>query len=153
MLKESSKKILASSIALLIGLGSTALAAPKSDVERSQEPDKKIDHRYLGHKDHRGFSPKKLASIKELGLTEKEIIAGSKANKTLFDLAKEKKGLSSEQVKSILIKRRTEAINQKVSEGKITKEKAEVIIPKMKNRIENWDGNLTPHKFPQKNNQ
>ena len=153
MWKKNSKKILVSIVALLIGLGSTALAAPNSAAERSQEPDKKIEHQCPGHKVHRGMSFKKLASIKELGLTEEEIIAGSKANKTLFDLAKEKKGLSSEQVKSILIKTRTEAITQKVSEGKITKEKAEVIIPKMKNRIENWDGSLKPYKLPPKTNQ
>lgn len=84
----------------------------------------------------------RFKAFKELGLTEQDIEEARKSGKTIFDIAKEKKGLSPEQVKAIMIKSKTEAINKKVSEGKITKEKADEIIAKMKKRIENWDGKL-----------
>lgn len=153
MFKKSSRKILVTALTLLIGFGSTTLAAPISQGEKSQNPENQIEHKCPKKRVNKGMHFKKLASIKELGLTEEEIRAGDKANKTIFDLAKEKKGLTPDQVKSIIIKSRTEAINKKVSEGKITKEKAEEIIPKMKARIEKWDGSLKPHKHLPKTNQ
>jgi len=146
MSNKNLRKISVLILVLLIALSSTALAAPTSDAEKSQNPTNKTDHKCPKNGLHKGMHLKKLASIKELGLTEEELIAGSKANKTIFDLAKEKKGLSPDQVKTIIIKSRTEDINKKVSEGKITKEKAEIIIPKMKNRIGKWDGSLKPRK-------
>lgn len=153
MMKKNSGKILVLILSLLLALGATAFAAPTSNTEKSQNPANKIEGKCPKNKAHKGMYFKKLASIKELGLTEEEIIAGGKANKTIFQLAKEKKGLSPEEVKSLIIKSKTETINKKVAEGKITKEQAEVILPKMKNKIENWDGSLKPHKHLPKANQ
>jgi lipoate-protein ligase A len=80
--------------------------------------------------------------LKNLGITREEVKAARSSGKTIFDLAKEKKNLSPDQVKEMMIKEKTEDINKKVSEGKITKEKGEEIISRMKTRIQNWDGKL-----------
>lgn len=42
------------------------------------------------------------------------------------------------------IKAETDKINAKVSEGKITQEKADAMIAKIKERIGNWDDSLKP---------
>lgn len=142
MFKTKVKKIAALTLSLVILIGSTAFAKPTSNEGDSIKSEKKLDQR-----NHKKGPRKcnKLSSIKELGLTEEEISNARNSGKTLFDLAKEKKGLTPEQVRAILIKAKTDAINKKVEEGKITKERANEIIPKMKSRIENWDGNLKPH--------
>ncbi|TDT51070.1 hypothetical protein [Fonticella tunisiensis] len=112
--------------------------------ERIKKWDGSLSRRDKGH----GW----VASIKELGLTEKDIADAKKSGKTLFDLAKEKKGFSPEQVKSIIIKSKTEAINKMVSEGKLTKEEGERIISKIKKDIEKWNGSLNPHKHDKNGN-
>ncbi|MBC2582786.1 hypothetical protein [Clostridium sp. DJ247] len=79
-------------------------------------------------------------ALNQLGITDEEIAEAKKSGKNIFDLAKEKKGLTPEQVKSSIIKTNTDTINKKVSEGKITREKGDLIISKMKAKVENWDG-------------
>lgn len=99
------------------------------------------------HKKTEQFSP-----IEVLGLTKEDIKAAKDSGKTIFDLAKEKKGMTPEQVKAALIKTETDKISKKVSEGKITQEKADAMIAKVKERIEKWDGSLKPSKpFPKTN--
>lgn len=93
-------------------------------------------------KKHPGGPHGDFRALKELGLTKEDIDEAKKSNKTIFDIAKEKKGLSADKVREIMIKSNTEHINEKVSEGKITKEKAAEIISNMKTRIQNWDGKL-----------
>lgn len=84
--------------------------------------------------------PKDIKFLRDLGLSKQEIEEARKSDKTIFDLAKEKKNLTPQQVKDMMIKDKTEAINKKVSEGKLTKEKGEETITNMKTRIQNWDG-------------
>lgn len=83
---------------------------------------------------------KEFKFLKDLGITKEEVDTARSSGKTIFDLAKEKKNLSPDQVKEMMIKEKTEDINKKVSEGKITKEKGEEIISHIKTRIQNWDG-------------
>lgn len=80
--------------------------------------------------------------LNQLGITNEEIANAKKSGKTAFDLAKEKKGMTPDQVKSLIIKTKTDAINKKVTEGKITREKGDLIISKVKSRVENWDGSF-----------
>lgn len=87
--------------------------------------------------------PRELKFLKDLGLTKEDIEKAKESGKTIYDLAKEKKNLSPQQVKEIMIKDKTEAINKKVSEGKITKEKGDEILTRIKNHIQNWDGKLS----------
>lgn len=87
--------------------------------------------------DHR---PKDIKFLRDLGLSKQEIEEARKSGKTIFDLAKEKKNLTPQQVKDMMIKDKAEAINKKVSDGELTKEKGEQIITNMKTRIQNWDG-------------
>lgn len=93
-----------------------------------------------------------LSSIKELKLTKEDIESAKKSGKTLFDLEKEKNNMTPDQVRSIIIKAKTDDINKRVTEGKLTREKADVIIPKMKLKIERWDGNLKPKEACPKGN-
>lgn len=49
--------------------------------------------------------------------------------------------MTLEEKKNWLITNYTEKVNQKVSDGKITKEKGNELIAKMKEKINNWNGN------------
>ena len=85
-------------------------------------------------REERGFHiPKKL------GITNEDIIQAEKDNKSLYDLAKIK-GFTTEQVKTMIIEEATTHINTAVEDGKLTKEKASVILSEMKNKVEGWDG-------------
>lgn len=88
--------------------------------------------------------------MKELGLTEEELINASNSNKSIYDLAKEKKGLTPEQVKDLIIKSKTNRINEKVKEGKMSKEEADKIITGIKTKIGTWDGKIN---IPKDTNQ
>ncbi|MCM8712062.1 YckD family protein [Clostridium sp. SYSU_GA19001] len=139
MLKGNKTKIAALSLALVALISSPAFAKSASaadDTKTSVSTQAPCEDKKCHKPD--GF----FKTFEALGLTKEDIEAARKSGKTIFDLAKEKKGLSPEQVKDIMIKSKTEHINKKVSEGKITKEKADEIITKMKERMKNWDGKL-----------
>lgn len=87
--------------------------------------------------------------LKDIGLTKEDLDKGRESNKTFFDLAKEK-GYTEKQVKEMLIKNKTEAINKAVQEGKLTKEEADKMTEKVKERTLKWDGSL---KRPERKNK
>lgn len=125
------------------------LTKEKADelISKAKEQVSKWDGsmKYFNHND-KNKNCEEFFPIKELGLTKEDIAAAKKSGKTIFDLAKEKKGMTPDQVKAALIKSETDEINKRVSEGKLTKEKADIIIEKVKERIEKWDGSLKPLK-------
>lgn len=89
--------------------------------------------------------------VNELGLTEKDLIDARSNGKSLFDLAKTK-GYTPDQVRSMAIKIKTEKLNKAVSEGKLTKEKAEEITKRIEERFKNWDGSLNFNKGKHEHN-
>lgn len=147
MLIKNFKKFAALGLFISLGISSTTFALSNPDSNEIKNPDKKIED----SKDRTGCKERKNkhknfidpATMKELGITNDDIRSARESGKTLFDIAKEKKGLSEKEVKEIIIKNRTERINKKVEEGKIPKEKADNILLKMRSNIEKWDGSLT----------
>jgi len=77
----------------------------------------------------------------KLGFTKAQIDDAAKAGKTAFDLAKEK-GMTEDQLRSAIIDAKSKKIDQMVTEGKITKDKADNIKSNLTTKIKEWDGSL-----------
>jgi Protein of unknown function (DUF2680). len=94
-----------------------------------------------------------LYSILEdkLGYSKEEIASAAKDGKTAFDLAKQK-GVTADQLKSMLIVAKSQNIDKKVKEGKITMDKGNEIKTKIEARVQKWDGNLNYNKKKKINN-
>lgn len=126
------------------------LTKEKADelISKAKEQASKWDGsiKYFNHNDKHKKGEEFFSPMEALGLTKQDIAAAKKSGKTIFDLAKEKKGMTADQVKAALIKAETDKINKRVTEGKMTKEKADAMIAKIKERIEKWDGSLKPAK-------
>lgn len=115
-------------------------------TERVRKWDGSMENLCRHHGDKNGMFNEKSGLMRNLELTTKDIDDARKSGKTIFDLAKEKKNMAPDQVKTSLIKEKTERIDKAVSEGKISKEKADEMKAKIKERIQNWDGKLPPKK-------
>jgi lipoate-protein ligase A len=115
----------------------------KRITERTNKWDGSLDFHKGKHK--RDFS-RKLADIKELGITAEDIDEARKSNKSIFDLVKEKKGLTADQVRDSLIKMKEKDLKEDVSEGELTQEKADEIFKKYCTKIKGWDGKFKSHK-------
>lgn len=147
MTRGNVKKIAAMSIVLAIVFSTTAFASTNSPAEVAKKISEKVAawegtfaSREGRHKKGGPFLRDEI--LAKLGITREDIKTARDAGKSLFDLAKEKKGLTSDQVKAIVIKAKTDEINKRVEEGKITKDKAEEIISRAKERVNAWDGSL-----------
>lgn len=158
MFRKNSKLITTLCVTLSLGMSSSVFALTTPTIIENKNPNKRIE----GSKDckdrkdckgkkgehkHKGFIHPD--TMKKLGITKDDMRSAKESGKSIFDIAKEKKGLSPNQVKNIIIEDKTNRINKKVEEEKITKEKADEIIIKMKSRIEKWDGTF-PHSTPDK---
>lgn len=136
MFKRHVKKITAFTLVFMLGLSTTAFAStPAGPSSGTTVPNAENQRMHKVSFRKEGFK----ALLQQLGLTKEDLNKGREANKTIFDLAKEK-GYTNEQVKEMLLKNETAAINKAVQEGKITKEKADELLGKVKERIANWDG-------------
>lgn len=146
MIIKNFKKFAALGLCISLGISSTAFALSNPDSNEIKNPEKKIED----SKDRTGCKERKNKhknfidpeTMKELGITNDDMRSAKESGKTIFDIAKEKKGLSEKEVKEIIIKNRTDKINKKVEEGKLSKEKADNILLKMRSNVEKWDGNL-----------
>lgn len=143
MIRRNLRITAAISLALLIAFGSTAFAAtnePSVKIEKkSNDSDGTCKHCHEHHKGGWFLTPDVL---NQLGISKDDISKAKEEKKTIFDLAKEKKGFTPEQVRALILACKTEEINKRVSEGKLTKEKAENKISKIKEKLNNWDGSL-----------
>ncbi|KAJ49674.1 hypothetical protein CTM_21843, partial [Clostridium tetanomorphum DSM 665] len=146
MFRQNGKKTMALSLSLVLGISSTVFASSTPEFKEVTQPINKTEKQNESiQPDNNKFKDTKfegLSSIKELRLTTEDIEAAKKSGKTIFDIEKEKNGMTPEQVRSIIIKAKTDDINKKVTEGNLTREKADMIISKMKLNIERWDGNF-----------
>ncbi|KZL89890.1 DUF2680 domain-containing protein [Clostridium magnum] len=94
-------------------------------------------------KEHKNGHFKAIYSVLEdkLGFTKTQIDDAAKAGKTAFDLAKEK-GMTADQLKTAIVEAKSQKIDKMVTEGNITKEKADTIKASIKDKIQKWDGSL-----------
>lgn len=88
-----------------------------------------------------GFNPAYSILEGKLGFTKEQIDDAAKSGKTAFDLAKQK-GVSESQLRSMIIDGKSQKIDKKVSEGRITKDKADAMKANLKTRIQKWNGCL-----------
>jgi lipoate-protein ligase A len=139
MIKGNVRKLAALSLSLALAMSYTAFAQTNLSPKEGCNSAECVKVRTGDKKDY--FN--KL--VNELGLTEKDIIDARSNGKSLFDLAKTK-GYSPDQVRSKALKIKTENLNKAVSEGKLTKEKAEEITRRIEERFKNWDGSLNFNK-------
>jgi hypothetical protein len=146
------KKITSLSLALALSVGITVNAATSlPPTEKSDKEGKKIELQKEGchKKKHHGGLYK---TAKEIGITKKEMKEAKEKGANFFELAK-KKGYTDKQVKDMMIKNKSEAIDKAVEKGKITKDEAEKIKAKMKDKISNWDGILKKHEPSKEKNK
>ncbi|GAA0719525.1 hypothetical protein GCM10008905_07690 [Clostridium malenominatum] len=159
MLRKNSSLIATLCITLSLGISSSALAltTPKSDenknpnnkIEGSKDcKDRKDCKGKNGEHKHKGFIHPD--TMEKLGITKDDMRLAKESGKSIFDIIKEKKGLSPKEAKNIIIEDKTNRINKKVEEGKMPKEKADEIIMNMKSRIEKWDGTFPDSKSHRK---
>lgn len=146
----NTKKIASLSLAFVLSIGiSTKAATSLPTTEKSDKETKKIELRngIFKKKHHGGL----YRTAKEIGLTKEEMKEAREKGQNFFELAK-KKGYTEQQVKDMIIKNKSEALDNAVKKGKITNEKADDIKAKMKDRISKWDGNLKSHKDSEQKN-
>ncbi|WP_027623009.1 hypothetical protein [Clostridium lundense] len=145
MFIQNRKKIIVLTLSLVLGIRSNVFAMYTPEFREVTQPINKTEKQDESIRHPNKFRDgqfKGLSSIEELKLTTEDIENAKKSGKTIFDIEKEKNDMSPDQVRSIIIKAKTDNINNKVTEGKLNREKADEIISKMKLNIEKWDGNF-----------
>ena len=142
MVKRNLKIMTALAITLSLSLGIvTAHAAASSSTtpDATQKVESKMNNKV-------GFGNPAYSILEsKLGFTKAQIDEAAKAGKTAFDLAKEK-GMTEDQLKKAIVDEKSKKIDQAVTDGKISKEKADTIKAKLSTRMQEWDGNLKQHK-------
>lgn len=154
MKRQIVKKIGVVTLTLAIGVSSTAFAHEKKPDTNQDGTQKNIEIKKDCNdcnKKHGRAHMKRNKVFEKMGIKKEDIENAKKSGKTMFDLAKEK-GYTEAQVKEMIIKDRTEAINKAVEGGKLTKEEAEVKIVNMKEKVSKWDGTIKDHKAEHKQN-
>jgi hypothetical protein len=145
------KKITALSIALALSAAITANAATSLPAtEKGDKEGKKIElKKGKCRKKHHGGLHR---TAKEMKITREEMKEAREKGTNFFELAKTK-GYNEQQVKEMMIKNKNEALDKAVEEGKLTKEKAEEIKSRMKEKILKWDGKFKNHRDVKKENK
>lgn len=140
-MKLKSLAALLVAVSVSTGVSVHAAVVPAADVPSQQ--DKKVEMK--DHKEKSGHHGGMFRAAKEMGITKEEMKEAKQSGKNFFELAKQK-GFNEQQAKDMIIKNKIAAIDEKVKEGEITKEKGEEIKTHMKEKISKWDGKLKDHK-------
>lgn len=129
--------ILSLTIALMIGIGTTAYAASNSQTDANfrNRPAYGMGLGMMGN--FRGHDIL-INLLKEKGATDEEINSALNSGKTLYDFAIEK-GLTDEEIKNYMISEKTKAIDDAIASGKITAEEG----ADAKTRIQENSANCT----------
>lgn len=77
----------------------------------------------------------------KFGFSDTDIQNAVQGGKTAFDLAKTK-GYTPDELRAAIVEEKSNKIDEKVKEGKITKETADKIKADFKVKMQNWDGSL-----------
>lgn len=124
-------KKIAISIGVILAVGVLALFTVGSVY--AQGPNPPLPEAPLGNAWGRvcngaGVVSEAIASL--LGMTPEELYAERSGGKTLSDLAAEK-GITDQQLIDAIVEGRTEAINQALTDGRITQEQADWMLENM----------------------
>ncbi len=139
MVKRNLKVMAA--LALVVSLGSEVVtvhaAAPSNNTTANNST--KIEHKIKNKKE--GVNPIYSILESKLGFTKAQIQDAAKSGKTAFDLASEK-GVTADQLKSMIVDAQSQNIDQMVSKGKLTQDKANTMKANLKTKMQNWNGSL-----------
>jgi hypothetical protein len=122
-------------LSLSIGVVTASAATPAEESNSTQKTEQRI-----GNHNQRAGSIYSILK-NNLGFTNEEIESARNSGKTAFDLAKEK-GKTPDELKTMIIEAKSKGIDESVTKGKITKEKAVTIKTNLKTKMQNWDGSL-----------
>lgn len=139
MEKRNFKFVAALAITLLLTTGVVTTHAASASTNSTSNNLTEVQNK------HKNGCSNPIYSVLEnkLGYSKEQIDSAAKSGKTAFDLAKEK-GKTPDDIRNMLLEVRSKNIDQKVSEGKLTKEKADTIKTNMKVKIQKWNGSLIP---------
>lgn len=132
--------VAALALTLSIGIGTSVYATDNSTDKANNNQSTEITAPNKG-KEKKNFKAVKHVKMDEVlsekfGITKEELTAARKEGKTLNAFLTEK-GVSLESFRAALIEKHNAAIDEAVSNGKITTEKGEEIKTKIKAKIEN----------------
>jgi hypothetical protein len=130
--------ILSLTMALMIGIGTTAYAASSNSQTGTNFRNRPAYGMGLGMMDNFRGHDILTNLLKEKGATDEEINSALNSGKTLYDFASEK-GLTDEEIKNYMVNEKTKAIDDAVASGKITAEEG----TEAKNRIQENSANCT----------
>ena len=124
-------------VSLASGFVTVHAAAPSNNTAANNST--QIEHKIKNKKDGANSIYSTLES--KLGFTKAQIQDAAKSGKTAFDLASEK-GVTADQLKSMIIDAQSQNIDKMVSKGKLTQDKANTMKANLKTKMQNWNGNL-----------
>lgn len=131
--------VTALALTLCIGVGTSVYAADNTngDINNGNKTEVTAPKQHSGKKDFRGGKHIKMEEVlnEKFGITKEELDAAKKDGKTLNALLTEK-GIKIEDFRAALIEKHNTAIDEAVTNGKITVEKAQEIKEKVKAKIE-----------------
>jgi hypothetical protein len=157
MLKANIKKTLLISFSLSFVLGVNTLAAGmptfKTDipaVKAGCEGHKGCGHHGRRHdKNHQFLHSAGFILINNYNVNPEEIKKAQEEGKTIFDVAISK-GVSPEQLKSLIMAPRVKALDEMAVTGEMSKEKVEELKRKLKEKLDKWDGKFEDSKLIKK---
>ena len=130
--------ILSLTMALMIGIGTTAYAAASNSQTGTNFRNRPAYGMGLGMMGNFRGHDILTNLLKEKGATDEEINSALTSGKTLYDFAIEK-GLTAEEIKNYMVSEKTKAIDDAVANGKITAEEG----AEAKTRIQENSANCT----------
>ncbi|MBM7869134.1 ribosomal protein S20 [Clostridium pascui] len=123
-------------LTMSIGVGATAYAASNDTTVTSAQ------RLGLGRiTSMRGYDYVSNILKNKLGLTDSDITNAKNSGKTLYDLAAEK-GMTEDELKSLLLEEKTKLIDSAVEKGTITKEEGETLKANLNANIQSCTGNF-----------
>lgn len=131
-----SKKIIGALVlTLTMSLGAIAYA---DTTNEKQQTDKKVENRLGFNRNFgkRGYDIMRDALASKLGISTEEIDTMREEGKNFYDIAKEK-GLTDEDIKTIMKDERIKLVDEALSSGKITQEEADQIKAKINENVDN----------------
>ncbi|WP_143315160.1 hypothetical protein [Clostridium sp. HBUAS56017] len=135
---KSKKLIVTLAMAISIGLGVTAYAA---NAEATNNTTTCTQQRVGLSKvtGVKGYNYGESVLKDKLGMTDNEISTGFNSGKTIYDMAKEK-GMSEADFKKALLEEKSNAIDEAVSAGNITKAEGDSMKAKIESNSQNCIG-------------
>ena len=143
VIKKKSFRLATLVLTFSITTSSTVFAVTKTTKIEEKNLIKQQEQEFGKEKKPSFYESEEL--LKKLKLTPQEVSDVRNNGGNFFDLTKSK-GFTNDQVKKIIIEEFAIYLNKKVEEGTLTKEKAEEILTKKSQRIEEWDGSFTSDK-------